>query len=65
MEVFSSAEITSTLALLEPGQPFFEKALAPLGDDLYRDRQTSGNLRVLKTLCSHEHDLGPYDIAIR
>src|SRR2546423_2548294 len=52
-------------ALRESGQTFLEEAFPPLGDDLEGQVEPAGDLLVLQSLCGHEDDLGPDDVAIR
>jgi hypothetical protein len=51
--------------LVEAGETFEEKALAPLADDLARRIQASGNDVVRHSFGRQQDELGAKDIAIR
>jgi hypothetical protein len=52
-------------SFVEPLEAFFEKAFAPLADDLGRGIEPGRDLLVLQAFGGIEDDLGPDNITIR
>src|SRR5918995_4806544 len=58
------ARPTRPLAIPQPGEAFFDKALAPLGHRVDRHPQPPSNLGVLLAVGGGEHDPGPHHLAL-